>query len=240
VVEWRIPRPKSPIISPNPNSKLAISRTGHSTLIPRGKHRDRKTRDKPITRQSRKNKPENIPGQEEHLKKTRITFAEASSARVAYPRIPRIPSPSALQKWTRIFRASSTPESVMKIKLTSVFVNDQNKALDFYTKTLGFVKKTDISAGNYRWLTVVSAEDPSGSQLVLEPNANPAARTYQESILKQGIPATMLFVDDIQKEFQRLKRLGVKFTMEPTKTPGSTIARFDDTVGNLIQITQLS
>src|SRR6266568_4007941 len=100
----------------------------------------------------------------------------------------------------------------MKIKLASVFVNDQNKALDFYTKTLGFVKKTDISAGNYRWLTVVSAEDPNGSQLVLEPNASPAARTYQESILKQGIPATMLFVDDIQREFQRLKKLGVKFT----------------------------
>src|SRR6266704_433931 len=95
----------------------------------------------------------------------------------------------------------------MKIKLTSVFVNDQNKALDFYTKTLGFVKKTDISAGNYRSLTVVSAEDPNGSQLVLEPNANPAARTYQESILKQGIPATMFFVDDIQKESQRLKKL---------------------------------
>ena len=108
----------------------------------------------------------------------------------------------------------------MKIKLTSVFVSDQNKALDFYTKTLGFVKKTEISAGNYRWLTVVSSEDPNGSQLVLEPNANPAARTYQESILKQGIPATMLFVDDIQKEFQRLKKLGVHFTMEPTKTTG--------------------
>jgi|SRR5713226_1579880 len=99
----------------------------------------------------------------------------------------------------------------MKIKLTSVFVSDQNKALDFYTKTLGFVKKTDISAGNYRWLTVVSAEDPNGSQLVLEPNANPAARTYQESILKQGIPATMFFVDDIQKEFQRLKKLNVHY-----------------------------
>src|SRR3989442_7266892 len=128
----------------------------------------------------------------------------------------------------------------MKIKLTSVFVNDQNKALDFYTKTLGFVKKTDISAGNYRWLTVVSAEDPNGSQLVLEPNANPAARTYQESILKQGIPATMFFVDDIQKEVQRLKKLGVHFTMEATNAPGSTIAQFHDTVGNLIQITQLS
>src|SRR2546422_7985502 len=127
----------------------------------------------------------------------------------------------------------------MKIKLTSVVVNDQIKALDFYTRTLGFVKKADVSAGKYRWLTVVSAEELNGAQLVLEPNDNPAAKTYQESILKQGIPTTMFFVDDIQKEYQKLKKLGVKFTMEPTKTPGSTIARFDDTVGNLIQITQL-
>ena len=127
----------------------------------------------------------------------------------------------------------------MKIKITSIVVNDQNKALEFYTKNLGFVKKTDIGAGKYRWLTVVPAEDPNGPQLVLEPNENPAARSYQESIFKQGIPTTMFFVDDIQKEYQRLKKLDVKFTMEPTKTPGSTIARFDDTVGNLIQITQL-
>jgi len=127
----------------------------------------------------------------------------------------------------------------MKIKLTSVFVNDQNRALDFYTKTLGFVKKADVGAGNYRWLTVVSAEDPNGPQLHLEPNDNPAARTYQESIFKQGIPANMFFVDDTQKEYQRLKKLGVKFAMDPTKTVGSTIAQLDDTVGNLIQITQL-
>ena len=127
----------------------------------------------------------------------------------------------------------------MKIKVTSIFVNDQNKELDFYTKTLGFVKKTDVSAGKYRWLTVVSSEEANGPQLVLEPNDNPAAKSYQESIYKQGIPSTMFFVDDIQKEYQRLKKLGVKFTMEPTKTPGSTITRFDDTVGNLIQITRL-
>jgi len=127
----------------------------------------------------------------------------------------------------------------MKIKLTSIFVNDQNKAFDFYTRILGFAKKADVSAGKYRWLTVVSQEEPNGSQLVLEPNDNSAARSYQESIFKQGIPATMLFVDDIQKEYQRLKRLGLKFTMEPTRTPGSTIARFDDTCGNLVQITQL-
>ena len=127
----------------------------------------------------------------------------------------------------------------MKIKLTSIFVNDQNKAFDFYTKILGFAKKADVSAGKYRWLTVVSQEEPNGSQLVLEPNDNPASRSYQEAIYKQGIPATMFFVDDIQKEYRRLKGLGVKFTMEPTKTPGSTIARLDDTCGNLIQITQL-
>jgi len=127
----------------------------------------------------------------------------------------------------------------MKIKLTSIFVNDQNKAFDFYTQILGFAKKADVSAGKYRWLTVVFQEEPNGSQLVLEPNDNPAARSYQEAIYKQGIPATMFFVDDIQKEYQRLKRLGVKFTMEPTRTPGSTITRFDDTCGNLIQITQL-
>src|SRR5206468_5427215 len=128
----------------------------------------------------------------------------------------------------------------MKIKLTMIFVSDQNKALDFYTKTLGFVKKTDASAGQYRWLTVVSSEEPNGPQLVLEPNDNPAARSYQESIYKQGIPASMFFVDDVQKEYQRLKKLGVKFKMEPTKTTGSIIAQLDDTVGNLIQITQLT
>jgi len=127
----------------------------------------------------------------------------------------------------------------MRIKLTSVFVEDQARALEFYTRVLGFVKKSDISAGNYRWLTVVSPEEPSGTELVLEPKGNPAAKTYQESIFQQGIPSTMFFVSDIQKEYQKLKGLGVKFTMEPTRTPGSTIARFDDTCGNLIQITQL-
>jgi predicted enzyme related to lactoylglutathione lyase len=127
----------------------------------------------------------------------------------------------------------------MKIKLASVFVEDQAKALEFYTKTLGFVKKMDVTAGKYRWLTVVSPDDQNGPQLVLEPNDNPAAKTYQQSIFKQGIPATNFFVDDIQKEHQRLKKLGVRLTMEPTKVPGSTIARFDDTVGNLIQVTQL-
>ena len=127
----------------------------------------------------------------------------------------------------------------MKIKLTSLFVDDQIRALEFYTRVLGFVKKADVSAGKYRWLTVVSPEEPNGTQVVLEPKENPAAKTYQESIFKQGIPSTMFFVDDIHKEYQRLKGLGVKFTKEPTRTPGSTIALFEDTCGNLIQITQL-
>ena len=127
----------------------------------------------------------------------------------------------------------------MKIKLTSVFVDDQGKALTFYTKFLGFIKKSDISAGTYRWLTVVSPEEQDGTQLLLEPNDNPAAKSYQKSIFEQGIPAAMFFVDDVLKEYQRLKELGVKFTKEPTKTPGSTIVVLDDTCGNLIQLTQL-
>ena len=127
----------------------------------------------------------------------------------------------------------------MKIKITSVFVNNQEKALKFYTEILGFVKKKDISVGEYRWLTVVSPEEQNGTELLLEPNANPAAKQYQEAILKQGIPATQFFVDDIQKEYERLKELGVGFTMQPTKVTGSTIAAFNDTSGNLIQIVQL-
>ena len=127
----------------------------------------------------------------------------------------------------------------MKIKLASVFVSDQEKALQFYTTILGFVKKADVKAENYRWLTVVSPEDQDGTQLLLEPNDNPAAKTYQEAIFKQGIVATQFFVDDIQKEYEKLKKLGVKFTLEPTKVTGSTIAVFEDTVGNLIQIAQM-
>jgi predicted enzyme related to lactoylglutathione lyase len=129
----------------------------------------------------------------------------------------------------------------MRIKYTSVYVNDQGKALKFYTEILGFVKKADITAGKYRWLTVASPEDQDGTQLVLEPNDNLAAKAYQEALFKQGIRATSFFVDDIQKEYERLKKLGVKFTMEPTNLTGtgSTIAVLDDTCGNLIQITQL-
>ena len=127
----------------------------------------------------------------------------------------------------------------MKIKLLTVFVDDQAKALKFYTEILGFVKKADVTAYNYRWLTVVSPEEPDGTQLQLAPNTNPAAKTYQEAIFKQGTPAAMFYVDDVQKEYRRFKELGVKFTMEPTKTPGSTIVMLDDTCGNLLQLTQL-
>jgi catechol 2,3-dioxygenase-like lactoylglutathione lyase family enzyme len=129
----------------------------------------------------------------------------------------------------------------VQIKLTGVFVNDQEKALKFYTEVLGFLKKMDFSAGNYRWLTVVSPEEPDGTQLVLELNqgSNPAAKTYQDEIFRHGIPAANFFVGDVQKEYERMKPLGVKFTREPTKTTGSTIAILDDTCGNLIQITHL-
>ena len=129
----------------------------------------------------------------------------------------------------------------MQIKLTSVFVDDQDKALKFYTEVLGFQKKHEFPAGTYKWLTVVSAEEPEGVQLVLEANAgyNTAAKTYQQEIFRQGIPAANFFVADVQKEYDRLKQHGVSFTKEPTKTVGSTIAILDDTCGNLIQITHL-
>jgi predicted enzyme related to lactoylglutathione lyase len=127
----------------------------------------------------------------------------------------------------------------MKIKLTSVFVDDQDKALKFYTDILGFAKKMDFSNGPYRWLTVVPAEEPDGTQLQLALNDNPAAKAYQQAIFGQKTPAANFFVADTQAEYARLKNLGVTFTMEPTKTVGSTIAVLDDTCGNLIQITHL-
>jgi catechol 2,3-dioxygenase-like lactoylglutathione lyase family enzyme len=130
----------------------------------------------------------------------------------------------------------------MQIKLTSVFVDDQEKALKFYTEVLGFQKKHDFpGGGTYRWLTVVSPEEPEGVQLVLEANEgyNPAAKPYQQQIHSSGIGAANFFVGDVQKEYDRLKKLGVTFTKEPTKTMGSTIAMLDDTCGNLIQLTHL-
>ena len=127
----------------------------------------------------------------------------------------------------------------MKIKVTSIYVDDQEKALRFYTEVLGFVKKTDITQGPYRWLTVASAEEPDGTELQFAPNDNPAARTYQQAIFEQNQPAFMFFVDDVQREYDRVKPLGAEFTMPPTKVTGSTIAMLNDTCGNLIQITTL-
>jgi catechol 2,3-dioxygenase-like lactoylglutathione lyase family enzyme len=126
----------------------------------------------------------------------------------------------------------------MKIKLTSVFVDDQEKALRFYTEVLGFVKKREMPAGKFKWLTVVSPEDPGSVELLLEPNDNPAAKTFQEAIFKQAIPAKAFAVDDIQKEFERMTKMGVAFKMTPTQMGPVKVAIFDDTCGNLIQIVQ--
>lgn len=128
---------------------------------------------------------------------------------------------------------------MIRITVTSVFVDDQEKALKFYTEVLGFVKKIDIPAGEARWLTVVSPEQEGGVELLLEPNDNPAAQAYQEAIYKQGIPATTFATDDMQKEYERMKALGVAFTMEPTKMDAVTVAIFDDTCGNLIGLHQV-
>jgi len=127
----------------------------------------------------------------------------------------------------------------VKIKLSSVTVDDQEKALAFYTRVLGFVKKTDIPAGKYRWLTVVSPEAPDEVELVLEPNGNPASQVYQKALFDQGIPLTAFQVDDIQAEYQRMKALGVVFRSEPAATGPVTIVLFEDTCGNLIQLYQV-
>ncbi|MDE2930246.1 MAG: VOC family protein [Chloroflexota bacterium] len=126
----------------------------------------------------------------------------------------------------------------MRIVLTGIFVSDQDEALKFYTETLGFVKKHDVPAGEHKWLTVVSPEDPDGTELLLEPNVNPVAQAYQKGLFDQGIPANSFGVTDIQAEYEKLKSLGVTFTMEPTDMGTVTIAVFDDTCGNLIQIMQ--
>jgi predicted enzyme related to lactoylglutathione lyase len=128
----------------------------------------------------------------------------------------------------------------MKIKLTSIYVDDQEKALRFYTDVLGFVKKTDVSQGPYRWLTVASPEEANGTELQLARNDNPAARTYQEAIFQQGQPAAMFYTDDVQADYERIRARGAEFTMPPTKVTGSTIAMVKDTCGNLVQLTQLS
>ncbi len=128
----------------------------------------------------------------------------------------------------------------MKIKLTTIYVDGQEKALRFYTDVLGFVKKADVSQGPYRWLTVVSPEEPNGTELQLALNDNPAAKTYQQAMFQQGQPAAMFYTDDIQADYERIKARGAEFTMPPTKVTGSTIAMGNDTCGNLIQLTQLA
>ncbi len=124
----------------------------------------------------------------------------------------------------------------MRINLTSVLVDDQEKALRFYTEVLGFVKKTEVPLGEHRWLTVVSPEDPDGVELVLEPDAHPAVRPFKEALVADGIPFTSFAVADVQAEYDRLTRLGVTFTQEPTAMGPVTTAVLDDTCGNLIQL----
>ena len=127
----------------------------------------------------------------------------------------------------------------MKIKLTTIYVNDQEKALRVYTEVLGFAKKADFSQGPFRWLTVVSPEEPEGTELQLALNNSPAAKAYQEALYQQNQPASMFFTNDMQAEYDRMTAHSAKFTMPPTKVTGSTIAMLDDTCGNLVQITQL-
>jgi catechol 2,3-dioxygenase-like lactoylglutathione lyase family enzyme len=124
----------------------------------------------------------------------------------------------------------------MRINVTSVLVDDQAKALDFYTEVLGFEKKTDVPVGEHRWLTVVSPEARDGVELLLEPDAHPAARPFKAALVEDGIPFTSFAVDDVPAEFERLSRLGVVFTQPPTPMGPVTTAVFDDTCGNLIQI----
>jgi predicted enzyme related to lactoylglutathione lyase len=127
----------------------------------------------------------------------------------------------------------------MKIKVTSIYVDDQNKALRFYTEVLGFVKKTDFSQGPFRWLTVASPEEPEGTELQLALNNNPAAKAYQQALFQQGQPAAMFYTDDVQGDYECMKARGAEFTMPPADVTASKIAMLNDTCGNLIQVTQL-
>jgi predicted enzyme related to lactoylglutathione lyase len=127
----------------------------------------------------------------------------------------------------------------MKIKLSSVYVDDQEKALRFYTEVLGFAKKADFSNGPFRWLTVASREEPDGAELQLALNNNPAAKAYQQALFQQGQPAAMFFTDDVKSDYERITAGGAEFTMPPTDVTASIIAMLEDTCGNLIQLTQL-
>ena len=128
----------------------------------------------------------------------------------------------------------------MKIKLTSVYVDDQEKALRFYTDVLGFAKKADFSQGPFRWLTVVSSEEPDGTELQLALNDDPAAKAYQQALFEQNRPAAMFFSDDVKGDYERINARGAEFTTPPTEVTASTIAMLKDGCGNLIQITQLA
>ncbi len=128
----------------------------------------------------------------------------------------------------------------MKIKVTSVYVDEQDKALRFYTEVLGFVKKVDFSQGPFRWLTVASPEDPDGTELQLALNDNPVAKAYQQAMFQQGQPAAMFYTDDLQADYEGMKARGAEFTMPPKDVTASKIAMLNDTCGNLIQVTQLA
>jgi predicted enzyme related to lactoylglutathione lyase len=135
---------------------------------------------------------------------------------------------------------ANTKEETMRIKWTTVYVDDQEKALQFYTDTLGFQKKADFTQGNYRWLTVVSPDEPDAMELILESNANPAGKAYQEAVRGQNRPAAQFLVNDVQAEYDRLAAKGVVFATPVTSTIGSVIALLDDTCGNLIQLVKLT
>jgi predicted enzyme related to lactoylglutathione lyase len=128
----------------------------------------------------------------------------------------------------------------MKIRMTSVYVDDQGKALRFYTEVLGFAKKADFSQGPFRWLTVASPEEPNGTELQLALSNNPAAKAYQQAMFQQRQPAAMFFTDDVKGDYERIKARGAEFAMPPTDVTASTIAMLNDTCGNLIQLTQLA
>jgi catechol 2,3-dioxygenase-like lactoylglutathione lyase family enzyme len=135
-----------------------------------------------------------------------------------------------------VHRGPKKEAEAVRINLASVLVDDQDKALEFYTEVLGFVKKTDLPLGDARWLTVVSPEEPGGTELVLEPDGHPAAKPFKRALVDDGIPYTSFAVDDIHAEYARLRSLGVRFTQEPLEMQSVTTAVFDDTCGNLIQI----
>jgi predicted enzyme related to lactoylglutathione lyase len=143
---------------------------------------------------------------------------------------------------TTACRTTATPTasgSALKIKHTSVYVDDQEKALRFYTTVLAFTKKTDVTNGPYRWLTVASVDEPQGAELQLALDDNPAAKAYKQAMFAQGQPAVMFYTDDVKRDYERIKARGGEFTMPPTDVTASIIAQLKDTCGNLVQLTQL-